>query len=136
MHIVAVSLDANDLRVTEITAVKRQAEFPYIPTYLAYREFPGIEAAVRRLKQQPDVLLIDGHGRLHPALFGVACYVGVRLDLPTIGVAKRPLVGRVTKRGHPPSGGRVGRRHNTRSEEHTSELQSRLHLVCRLLLEK
>ena len=26
--------------------------------------------------------------------------------------------------------------YNTRSEEHTSELQSRLHLVCRLLLEK
>ena len=25
---------------------------------------------------------------------------------------------------------------NIRSEEHTSELQSRLHLVCRLLLEK
>src|SRR2546422_2812952 len=27
-------------------------------------------------------------------------------------------------------------RHEKRSEEHTSELQSRLHLVCRLLLEK
>src|SRR2546422_8502415 len=27
-------------------------------------------------------------------------------------------------------------RHRRRSEEHTSELQSRLHLVCRLLLEK
>src|SRR2546429_6893544 len=27
-------------------------------------------------------------------------------------------------------------RHLPRSEEHTSELQSRLHLVCRLLLEK
>src|SRR2546422_8301941 len=27
-------------------------------------------------------------------------------------------------------------RPNQRSEEHTSELQSRLHLVCRLLLEK
>src|SRR2546429_5221855 len=26
--------------------------------------------------------------------------------------------------------------HKKRSEEHTSELQSRLHLVCRLLLEK
>src|SRR2546422_2739296 len=26
--------------------------------------------------------------------------------------------------------------HKVRSEEHTSELQSRLHLVCRLLLEK
>src|SRR2546422_5364054 len=33
----------------------------------------------------------------------------------------------------------IGRRHDhagSRSEEHTSELQSRLHLVCRLLLEK
>src|SRR5687768_18221326 len=30
-----------------------------------------------------------------------------------------------------------GKRHRrNRSEEHTSELQSRLHLVCRLLLEK
>src|SRR2546429_2051683 len=28
------------------------------------------------------------------------------------------------------------RRYTSRSEEHTSELQSRLHLVCRLLLEK
>src|SRR2546422_8073283 len=28
------------------------------------------------------------------------------------------------------------RRNQDRSEEHTSELQSRLHLVCRLLLEK
>src|SRR5207253_9779542 len=30
----------------------------------------------------------------------------------------------------------AGRRRRTRSEEHTSELQSRGHLVCRLLLEK
>src|SRR2546422_4819741 len=35
----------------------------------------------------------------------------------------------------PPVGGR-DRRLSVRSEEHTSELQSRLHLVCRLLLEK
>src|SRR2546429_1299377 len=31
---------------------------------------------------------------------------------------------------------RGNRAHPPRSEEHTSELQSRLHLVCRLLLEK
>src|SRR2546422_8658708 len=30
----------------------------------------------------------------------------------------------------------LSRRSRRRSEEHTSELQSRLHLVCRLLLEK
>src|SRR2546422_4829188 len=33
-------------------------------------------------------------------------------------------------------GGEQTRLLGTRSEEHTSELQSRLHLVCRLLLEK
>src|SRR5690349_23937871 len=32
--------------------------------------------------------------------------------------------------------GHAGRQHGPRSEEHTSELQSRRDLVCRLLLEK
>src|SRR2546422_7435283 len=36
----------------------------------------------------------------------------------------------------PPRGRPTPRHANVRSEEHTSELQSRLHLVCRLLLEK
>src|SRR2546422_7000290 len=36
----------------------------------------------------------------------------------------------------PSTGSRRWRRPMIRSEEHTSELQSRLHLVCRLLLEK
>src|SRR2546422_7687111 len=35
-----------------------------------------------------------------------------------------------------PVGQRGGPQARKRSEEHTSELQSRLHLVCRLLLEK
>src|SRR5690554_7312514 len=38
--------------------------------------------------------------------------------------------------GHADFGGEVERVLNMRSEEHTSELQSRPHLVCRLLLEK
>src|SRR2546422_8390293 len=36
----------------------------------------------------------------------------------------------------PPQLRRAEVAHDDRSEEHTSELQSRLHLVCRLLLEK
>src|SRR2546422_3003564 len=37
---------------------------------------------------------------------------------------------------HPAAATTRHRPSGTRSEEHTSELQSRLHLVCRLLLEK
>src|SRR2546422_6199646 len=43
----------------------------------------------------------------------------------------------VSSRGRPvPSSSSAPCRVTVRSEEHTSELQSRLHLVCRLLLEK
>src|SRR5687768_18301934 len=38
--------------------------------------------------------------------------------------------------GQRSEGDRIRRLYFLRSEEHTSELQSRLHLVCRLLLEK
>src|SRR2546430_7272863 len=38
--------------------------------------------------------------------------------------------------GPHPKSSRVSRRRETRSEEHTSELQSQSNLVCRLLLEK
>src|SRR5699024_11653196 len=37
---------------------------------------------------------------------------------------------------HAPTMTKKGNTHRTRSEEHTSELQSRFDLVCRLLLEK
>src|SRR3712207_7995896 len=64
-------------------------------------------------------------------------------------VARPPLRPRAAQQGPPLSGrsahGRRDRRRHamrwrvaggTRSEEHTSELQSRQYLVCRLLLEK
>jgi len=83
----------------QVVGTSVAVDFPYIPTYLAFRELPAIEAAVKRLEPRPDVLLIDGHGRLHPERFGIACHAGVVLDIPTIGVAKRPLAGRVRPGG-------------------------------------
>lgn len=94
-YVAAVSMDVADLEALEIVTLRGRARFPYIPTYLAYREFPAIDAALDRLSERPDLLMIDGHGRLHPTLFGVACHAGVALDLPTIGIAKHPLVGRI-----------------------------------------
>src|SRR2546422_7418854 len=63
-----------------------------------------------------------------------------------VGGPRRPArCGHAAGRHQDPSGNRHGGslrqglrhcRYGDRSEEHTSELQSRLHLVCRLLLEK
>jgi len=90
----AAVCDGETLEVVEVRYARVRIDFPYIPTYLGYRELPPMEAALHRLAKQPDVLLVDGHGRLHPAGSGIACMAGVRLGLPTIGVAKHPLVGR------------------------------------------
>src|SRR2546422_2974476 len=51
-------------------------------------------------------------------------------------VAPHPAVARGGRLLHVAPGSRSGGAGRDRSEEHTSELQSRLHLVCRLLLEK
>jgi deoxyribonuclease V len=99
----AVVMEWGSLNVLEEIALMNRVTFPYISTYLAYREFDAIARCYRRLRSQPSVLLVDGNGILHPASFGIACLVGVRLDRPTIGVAKSLLMGRLegelTQRG-------------------------------------
>src|SRR3712207_7670724 len=62
--------------------------------------------------------------------------VVVRTGLPhrrrEVGLGQVERLGQVVQRQDHPAGGVGGHR----SEEHTSELQSRQYLVCRLLLEK
>jgi deoxyribonuclease V len=66
---------------------------PYIPGLLAFREGEPIIAALERLDVDPDVLLLDGSGRIHYREAGLATHVGVCLDVPAVGVAKNLLCG-------------------------------------------
>jgi len=69
--------------------------FPYVPTLLSFRELKPIVNAYLRLRVRPDVVLVDGHGRAHPYGLGIASHFGVTMGVPTIGVAKSLLYGRV-----------------------------------------
>lgn len=66
---------------------------PYVPGLLSFREGPPIIEAFKNLRTKPDVLLVDGCGINHFRSVGLATYVGVMLNTPTIGVSKKKLCG-------------------------------------------
>lgn len=89
----AVVLDYESLKIIEKRYIETKASSPYVPTFLAFREAEPIIKAVKHLHF--DVLMLDGHGIAHPRGLGIASHVGVLLDVPVIGVAKRILCGDV-----------------------------------------
>lgn len=86
-------LDYPSLEPRDQSLVSLPTRFPYVPGLLSFREAPAILAALEELDGLPDVLLCDGQGLAHPRRFGIACHLGVLTDLPSIGVAKKRLVG-------------------------------------------
>lgn len=88
-------VDYEDLRSIEIQYTESHVKVPYRPGFLGFREAAIMAKTVRKLTREPDVVLVDGHGLAHPRRFGLACHIGVLLDLPTIGVAKNAFFGEV-----------------------------------------
>jgi deoxyribonuclease V len=78
--------------------------FPDVPGLLSFRESPIVLEAFAKLKTRPDALMLDGHGYAHPRRFGLACHVGVWLDLPTLGCAKSRFIGSHREPGKRPGG--------------------------------
>lgn len=70
------------------------AEIPYVPGLLSFREGGAILAALAELETEPDLLFLDGSGRIHYREAGLATHVGVTVDVPAVGVAKNLLCGR------------------------------------------
>ncbi len=75
--------------------VKSDVTFPYIPTYLSFREMPLLLELLEEIEQKPDILMVDGNGIMHPIGLGLASHLGVEMDIPTIGVAKSLLCGKL-----------------------------------------
>ncbi len=83
-----------DLQLLESAIARRPTAFPYVPGFLSFREIPAILDALEKISLTPDLILCDGQGIAHPRRFGIACHLGLIVDIPAIGVAKSLLTGK------------------------------------------
>ncbi len=89
----AVVIDIASGEIIEHQVVRGTVTFPYTPGLLAFREIPMLLEALRGLRTDPGLLLCDGQGIAHPRRCGLASHLGVLLDLPAVGCAKRRFIG-------------------------------------------
>lgn len=86
-------LDYESLGLLETQVATCQVKMPYIPTLLSFREVPPAMAAIKKLKIQPDVFLVDAQGLAHPYRCGFASHLGLAIGKHSVGAAKSRLIG-------------------------------------------
>lgn len=91
----AIIFDRNKMKVIQSATVMLKDTTPYISGLFMLKEAKPIIHVLKKLTRKYDILLVDGNGKLHPRNFGLACYVGLLVNKPAIGVAKKLLCGTV-----------------------------------------
>ncbi len=78
--------------IEEVSGISA-TEFPYIPTFLSFREIPALLEVLEKLKTDPEIFIFDGQGIAHPIGVGLAAHIGFVIEKPSVGCAKSHLYG-------------------------------------------
>lgn len=93
---VAVDIQSFGGELKDIFTYKYEVKVAYQPGYFAFREGPllkqALEDVIKNEGYHPSLLIIDGHGTAHPRKLGVASWLGVETGIPSMGIAKEPLL--------------------------------------------
>lgn len=88
-----VIIEKESLKMINYECKEFIPDIPYIPSLLFLREGNAMLSVLKN--KEYDLIMVDGNGILHPRRFGLASYIGLMLNKPTIGVAKRLLCGEI-----------------------------------------
>ena len=94
IYAAAVVMTLPELEFVEQTSDSGPVDFPYSPGLLYFREGRSVVSALAKIRSEPDVIVVHGHGTAHESKCGIASSVGVVFDRPTIGCARKLLAGR------------------------------------------
>ena len=96
---VSVLFEFPELRLVDENYVVEEINFPYIPTFLMFRESDAGIKAIEGILRDNSLAMVDGSGLAHPRKCGLATYIGVVMGIPSIGVTKKKLFGEVKGKG-------------------------------------
>ncbi|HYC11650.1 MAG TPA: endonuclease V [Nitrososphaerales archaeon] len=95
--VVAVASLFEDGTPAETSTYIGRCTFPYVSGLFFLREGPFAVEAISGLKSKPQLVCFDAHGEAHPRLAGMATICGMVLGMPSVGIAKSLLVGKVVQ---------------------------------------
>ncbi|MCS7144949.1 MAG: endonuclease V [Archaeoglobaceae archaeon] len=91
----AVKFEFPKLKEVERNFSIEDVSFPYIPGFLMFREGEPAIKAVKKLISGKSVILVDGSGIAHPRRCGLATFIAIKTDTPSIGITKKKLYGEI-----------------------------------------
>lgn len=121
-----VEIDRETKAILFQDIVESDVHFPYRTGLLSFREIPAVEKLLNKLKTLPPLIMVDGQGVAHPRGLGLASHIGVLWDVPTIGIAKKKLVGHFEMPG--PEKGAATKLYNSSNQQIGHVMRSRDHV--------
>lgn len=80
-------------KVIEKVSAEDKVAMQHSPEFVCFRDGPTIMKAYQELTKKPDFFFVEGTGILHPQKMGVASYIGLLTDTPTIGISAKQIFG-------------------------------------------
>ncbi|MHA1168906.1 MAG: endonuclease V [Candidatus Hodarchaeales archaeon] len=76
----------------EVMTISALLRFPYRSGFFYYHVKPLIDEIAKEKVCWINLLVVPGHGLLHPRKFGLACEIANQINIPVVGIA-RDLIG-------------------------------------------